>query len=70
MSENLEHIEHEGYTYWYEHKVARHRVDLCLATKDPKRYCNGYYLYSDKDPGSGKCFVIVRTDNPTLNVPK
>ena len=60
-------IEWEGHKYWYEHKLARHRVDLCLATKDPDRYCNGYYLYSTKDPGSGKDFVIVKTDNPELN---
>lgn len=59
---------HDDYTYWYEYKVARNRVDYCLATKDPKKYCNGYYLYSDKDPGSGKEFVIVKTDNPDLKL--
>lgn len=69
MSEKIEQIEHEGYLYWYQHKLARNRVDFCLATKDPKRYCNGYYLYSDKDPGSGREFVIVKTNNPALNVP-
>ena len=64
----MEQIEHDGYTYWYEHKLARHKRDLCLATEDPKKYCNGWYQYSHKDPGSGKCFVIVKTNNPYLQV--
>ena len=64
MEQNLEFIEYKGFKYWYEHRAAKHRVDICLATKDPKKYCNGFYLYSDKDPGSGKCFVVVKTDNP------
>lgn len=69
MENVMESIIWEGHTYWYEHKVARHRIDKCLATRDPKKYCNGFYLYSDKDPGSGKCFVIVKTDNPDLFIP-
>ncbi len=62
----MEKIEYEGHTYWYEHKVAKDRQDLCLATKDPKKYCNGWYLYSTKDPGDGRCFVITKTNNPEL----
>lgn len=50
-----------------EHKLAKDRVDICLATKDPKRYCNGFYLYSTKDPGSGKAFVVVKHNNPSEN---
>lgn len=57
-------IDYEGFRYWYEHRPAKHRQDICLATKDPQRYCNGFYLYSDKDPGSGKAFVVTRTNNP------
>ena len=55
---NQEFIEYEGHKYWYEHKLAENRVDICLATKDPKKYCNGFYKYSDKDPGSGKAKAI------------
>lgn len=64
MNEELKSIVYKGYRYWYEHRPAKHRVDTCLATKDPEKYCNGFYLYSDKDPGSGKEFVVVKTDNP------
>ena len=62
----MERIEHEGYWYDYEYKLAKHRKDICLATEDPEKYCNGYYLYSQKDPGNGKAFVIVATNNPEL----
>ena len=50
-------IVYDNKEYEYEHKLASNG-DLCLATKDPDKYCNGVYKYSDKDPGSGKCFVI------------
>lgn len=46
-------IDFDGYRYWYEYKLARHDVDICLGTTNPEEYCNGYYLYSHKDPGSG-----------------
>lgn len=65
MEENF--VNHLGYKYWYEYRIAKHRVDICLATKNPQEYCNGFYLYSDKDPGSAKAFVITRTDNPNPN---
>ncbi len=64
---NERFIDYEGYRYYYEHKPAKHRVDICLATKDPEKYCNGFYVYSDKDPGSGKCFVVTRHNNPNQN---
>ncbi len=70
--ENL-YIDFEGYRYWYEYKLAKNRIDICLATKDPTKYCNGFYLYSDKDPGTGKEFVVTKTNNPNypgLNVSK
>jgi len=57
-------IEFEGFKYWYEYKLAKNNVDICLGTKDPEKYCNGLYLYSDKDPGSGKEFVVTKTNNP------
>lgn len=63
----LKFIDYKGYRYWYEQRPAKHRVDICLATKDPEKYCNGFYLYSDKDPGSGLCFVVVKTDNQNPN---
>lgn len=67
VENELEYIDYEGYRYWYEYKLAKDRVDICLATKDPKKYCNGFYLYSTKDPGSGKCFVVVKHNNPNEN---
>ena len=57
-------IDYNGYRYWYEQKLGKHGVDICLATKDPNKYCNGFYLYSDKDPGSGLVFVVTKTNNP------
>jgi hypothetical protein len=54
-----------GFRYWYEHIVS-HKGDMCLSTNNPNKYCNGYYAYSPKDPGSGKCFVIVETDDPNV----
>ena len=59
-------IEYKNYIYWYEYKLAKDRVDKCLATKDPNKYCNGFYLYSTKDPGNGKAFVITQTNNPNF----
>lgn len=67
MNNTQEHIEYKGYKYWYEYRLAKHRVDICLATQDPSKYCNGFYQYSDKDPGSGKAFVVTKTDNPNTN---
>ena len=66
ISEKLEFIEFEGHKYWYEYRLAKDRKDMCLATKDPKKYCNGIYKYSTKDPGNGMAFVIVDTDEPEL----
>ncbi len=54
-----------GFRYWYEHIVA-HKGDMCLSTKNPNKYCNGYHAYSPKDPGSSKCFVIIETDDPNV----
>ena len=61
---NKKFIDYKGFRYYYEYKIAESGVDICLATKDPKEYCNGFYLYSDKDPGDGKEFVVIATDNP------
>lgn len=63
---NLPFIDHNGYRYWYEPAPARNRKDFCLATRDPQRYCNGFYLYSDKDPGAGIEYVIRYTNEPEL----
>lgn len=61
-------MEINGYWYEYEHKLAKHRIDMCLATKDPKKYCNGFFKYSMKDPGTGKEFVIIDTNDPEIKV--
>ncbi len=53
------YIDYEGNRYWYEYMIAKND-DICLATKDPERYCNGLYSYSTKDPGNGKAFVVMR----------
>jgi len=52
-------VNHAGIIYWYREALGAHRKTLCLATNDPTSYCNGVYLYSDKDPGSGKVFEVV-----------
>jgi hypothetical protein len=44
--------------YWYKYKLAKNG-DICLATKDPQEYCNGFYRYNTKDPGDGKEFVVI-----------
>ena len=59
----MESIEYQGYIYFYEYKLANNK-DICLATKDPKVYINGFYSYSDKDSGDGKAFVVVNHNNP------
>lgn len=63
----MEFIEYKGFKYRYEHKLAEDRKDICLATKNPTEYCNGFYLYSTKDPGSAKVFVVIKTNNPDPN---
>lgn len=57
-----DYINHCGYKYWFEHRVAKDG-DLCLATSNPYKYCNGFYRYSKKDPGSGKEYVVTHTTN-------
>lgn len=62
----IDSIEYNGYTYWYQYKPGK-KGDICLATKEPKKYCNGFYWYSPKDPGNGMAFVIVKHNNPNEN---
>jgi len=59
VKENLERILYNGIWYYYRYQLA-YNGDRCLATKDPKKYMNGFYKYSDKDPGSGKAFVVIK----------
>lgn len=65
--ENWNFIKYKGYTYYYEYRNAKHKEDICLATKDPNLYCNGFYLYSDKDVGNGKAFVVTHHNNPSMD---
>lgn len=67
-SDVLKSITHKGHFYVYEHKTAKDGVDICLATKDPLKYCNGVFLFSTKDPGDGKAFVVVWTNNPEVKI--
>ena len=62
----LDHIDYEGYRYCYEKRPGKNG-EICLATKDPKKYCNGFYSFSSKDPGSGMAFVVVAHNNPNEN---
>lgn len=55
-----------GYWYEYHRKAARHRSSICLSTKNPAEYCNGTFLYSTKDPGSGIEFVVINTNDPEV----
>jgi hypothetical protein len=64
----MEQVEMNGYWYQYQHKLARHGVDTCLATKNPQEYCNGLYLFSSKDPGDGRAFVVVATTDPNVTI--
>lgn len=63
----LPFIDYRGFRYWYDHRSAKDRIDICLATTNPTQYCNGFYLYSTKDPGDGLAFVVVKTNNPNSN---
>jgi len=62
---NKKFIEYKGFRYYYEYRIAVDDFDICLATQDPEKYCNGFYLYSDKDPGSSKAFVVIHHNNPS-----
>jgi len=62
----LDHIDYEGYRYCYEYRMGK-EGDICLATKDPKKYCNGFYWYSTKDPGNGFAFIVTAHNNPNEN---
>lgn len=66
----MERITWKNYWYEYDLRLAKDRVDICLATKDPLKYCNGYFKYSAKDPGSGREFVITDTNDPDCNILK
>ena len=58
-------VEMNGLRYWFEYILAK-EGHMCLATNDPMAYCNGFYAYSPKDPGNGKAFVIIETDDPNV----
>ncbi|MFW6243424.1 MAG: hypothetical protein ACOC2W_04625 [bacterium] len=62
----INNIRCDGFWYEYTQELALNKVDFCLATKNPEEYCNGYYIYSSKDPGSGVEFIIINTNNPEL----
>jgi hypothetical protein len=62
----LDHIDYEGNRYVYEKRLAKNG-EICLATKNPQQYCNGFYSFSSKDPGSGIAFVVVAHNNPNEN---
>ena len=62
----IDYIDYEGYIYVYQRRPGKNG-DICLATKDPKKYCNGFYSFSSKDPGSGMAFVVISHNNPNKN---
>lgn len=59
----MEFIDYNGYRYWFEWRLGKDD-DICLATNNPREYCNGFYAYSSKDPGSGMAYVVTKTNNP------
>lgn len=59
------YITYQDVIYWYEHRLAKDG-EICLATIDPKGYCNGLYTFSIKDPGDGMAFVVVKDTRPTM----
>ncbi len=62
----IDYINYEGHIYIYQRRPGKNG-DICLATKDPKKYCNGFYSFSSKDPGSGMAFVVISHNNPNKN---
>ena len=64
----MDKIEMNGYWYEYKYKLAKDRFDICLATKDPQKYCNSYYRYSRKDPGSGMEYVVLDSNDPEVKI--
>jgi hypothetical protein len=58
-------VELDGFRYWFKYIVAK-EGDMCLDTDDPMTHCNGFYAYSTNDPGNGRAFVIMETDDPDV----
>lgn len=55
-------IEIENKKAFYEYRKAKNG-EICLATKDPKKYCNGFYRFSSKDAGNGLAFVLINVSD-------
>lgn len=55
----IDSIEYKGEQIFYEHRLAKDG-ERCLATRDPKKYCNGFFAYSSKDPGDAAAFVLIK----------
>lgn len=60
-------VEYDGTVYWYKDSLGVDRKTICLATTNPKEYCNGTYLYSTKDDGSGKVFEVIAQSKQVLD---
>ena len=56
-------IKYKGHNYWYTHRSAK-KGEICLATENPDKYCNGFFTASGKYPDDGLLFVVYNTDNP------
>ena len=52
-------IEYNGEQIFYEQRLAKDG-EICLATKDPKKYCIGFYSYSCKYIGDVIAFVLIK----------
>ena len=55
-------IESNNLYYDYEYRIA-YNGEICLSTKNPESYCNGFHSFSTKDPGNGMAFVIIETND-------
>jgi hypothetical protein len=58
----MESIVVNGKKAVYEKRLAKNG-EICLATKEPRKYCNGFFRFSAKDSGSGSAFVLINVSD-------
>lgn len=53
----------DDHIYWYEYRLARPGMSVCLFTEDPTIAHGGLYLYKGGDTENGWAHVITKTTN-------